>query len=61
MSREVEVGAAGVHGRYKSAVKAPVILQPCEHLVEKEGRLRKKFIIVHGAADGSTRVRKVKV
>lgn len=61
MSKEVEASAAGVGGRYKSVVKAPLILRACEHLVEKEGLLRKKFIIIHGMADGSTKVRKVKV
>lgn len=61
MSREVEVTAAGTGGRYKSVAKAPLILKPCEHLVEKEGRLKKKLILVHGSADGSTKVRKVKV
>lgn len=63
MSREAEVAVseAGMGGRYKSVAKAPLILKPCDHLVEKEGLLRKKFILMHGKADGSTRVRKVKV
>ena len=61
MSLEVEAGAAGTHGRYKSVVKAPLILNPCQHLVEKEGRVRKKLILIHGTANGSTKVRKVTV
>lgn len=61
MSREIEGYVDGIGGRYKSVAKAPIILRPCEHLVEKEGRIRKEIVTVHGNADGSIKVNRFKV
>ena len=62
MSWEAEANVTGMGGaRCKSVAKPPLILKPCEHLVEKEGRLRKKLILIHGMANGTVKLRKVKV
>lgn len=61
MSREVEASGAGISGRHKSVTKAPLTLEPCQHLVEKIGVLRKKIILIHGNVNGLTKLKKVKV
>ena len=59
MSDEIEE-VYGVRGRYKR-VKPSSILKPCEHHISEYGRIKKQVIAFHGAADGTTRAKRIKV
>jgi hypothetical protein len=67
MSREINgeisvtpAGDVKIRGKYTTQFKAPLILQPCQHMVsQRESFLKREVwtIRVHGRADGFSTVR----
>lgn len=59
---EISVGTTGVKitGKFVSQFKAPLILEPCQHLVSQRESLLKKevwTVTIHGKADGSSSIK----
>ena len=60
MRRTIEGKVAGlVSGNFKETDGLPVVLDPCQHLIVRNGLIKKSLTIVHGGTDGTTTVEQI--